>query len=268
VGVMQRFERRLGGLVEGAFAKVFKGGVEPVEIAGALTREAEERKAIGPQRTLVPNDYLVELSTPDYERLADYFGPLSEELSAIVREHAAVNRYTFVHAVTVGFAENPDLDLGIFRVRSGVSAPDLSPATGQTWLPPAANGADRPTDPGARLVLVAGGTASQGAAEADGAARAYPLDRDVTVIGRSGDVDVPLTDTGVSRTHGEIRRIGADDGHVYVDLGSMNGSWVNGRRVQEATLRDGDRLEVGRVVLVYRRDAAADDPGRRFPPRA
>ena len=65
MGVLQRFERRLGGLVEGAFAKVFKGGVEPVELAGALTRECDDRKATSAKRTLVPNDFVIHLSDSD-----------------------------------------------------------------------------------------------------------------------------------------------------------------------------------------------------------
>ena len=65
VGVLQRFERRLGGLVEGAFAKVFKGDVQPVEVAGALQRETDDKKTIvGQGKVLVPNDFVVELGQP------------------------------------------------------------------------------------------------------------------------------------------------------------------------------------------------------------
>ena len=96
MGVLQRFERRLGGIVEGAFARVFKGGVEPVELAGALTRECDERRARGAKRTLVPNDFTIHLSEPDFERLAPYRQALSDELATLVREHAAAQRYTFV----------------------------------------------------------------------------------------------------------------------------------------------------------------------------
>ena len=56
MGVLQAFEKRLGGLVEGAFAKLFKGEVQPVEIAGALAREADNRRSVvGQGRVLVPN---------------------------------------------------------------------------------------------------------------------------------------------------------------------------------------------------------------------
>ena len=66
MGVLQRFERRLEGLVEGAFARVFGGVVQPVEVAAALQREAADKKQIvGQGRVLVPNHFVVELSASD-----------------------------------------------------------------------------------------------------------------------------------------------------------------------------------------------------------
>ena len=82
MGVLKRFEQRLEGLVNGTFAKVFKSEVQPVEIAGALQRECDNNATIwNRDRTVVPNDFIVELSTPDYERLSPYAGQLGEELS-------------------------------------------------------------------------------------------------------------------------------------------------------------------------------------------
>ena len=80
------------------------------------------------------------------------------------------------------------------------------------------------------------------------------------MIGRGSDVDVQLPDTGISRRHGELL-LQPDGHHVYRDLGSTNGSRVNGRKVHEATLQDGDRIEVGRSVLVYHHPGAAARPG-------
>ena len=126
MGVLQRFERRLGGLVEGAFAKVFKGEVQPVEIASALQREADDRKTVvGEGKVLVPNDFVVELSDHDHSRLAPYEGPLGKELAAMVREHADEQGYSFVGPIKVRLEQVGQLETGIFRVRSGVSAGDL-----------------------------------------------------------------------------------------------------------------------------------------------
>ena len=70
MSLAQRFERRLEGLVGGAFARVFKGQVEPVEIGSALQREAaDKRNVMGNGKVLSPNRYRVTLSPSDYERL-------------------------------------------------------------------------------------------------------------------------------------------------------------------------------------------------------
>jgi hypothetical protein len=123
VGVLQAFERRFSGLVEGAFAKVFKGDVQPVEIAGALQRETDNRKTIvGPGKVHVPNDFVVELGDHDHARLAEWAEPLGDELGAMVREHAAEQGYSFVGPVMVGFEHVPEISTGVFRVRSGVVA--------------------------------------------------------------------------------------------------------------------------------------------------
>lgn len=119
MGVLQRFERRIEGLVNGAFAKAFKSEVQPVEIASALQRECDDRAAIVSQgRTMVPNDFTVELGGHDHERLATYAGPLGAELAELVREYGAEQRYMFVGPVEVKFARAADLDTGMFRIQS------------------------------------------------------------------------------------------------------------------------------------------------------
>lgn len=227
MGVLSRFERRLEGLVEGAFAKVFRGGVEPVEIAKALQREAADKKAISATRTLVPNDFVVELGSTDHTKLKPYEVPLGAELAAMVREHAAVNRWSFVGPVLVRLEEHDDIDTGTFRVRSQVLEGEPDPV-------PTTTGQGQP-----RIKIV--GTANE-----------VPLTRDSLVVGRASTSDIRLDDTGVSRRHAEIRLEGDDV--VVVDLGSTNGTSVNGRAVERARLTPGDRIEVGRTVLVYERD--------------
>lgn len=119
MGVLQRFERRIEGLVNGAFAKAFKSEVQPVEIAAALQRECDDRAAVVSQgRTMVPNDFTVELGGHDHERLATYAGPLGAELAELVREYGAEQRYMFVGPVDVKFARAADLDTGMFRIQS------------------------------------------------------------------------------------------------------------------------------------------------------
>lgn len=234
MGVLQRFERRLGDLVEGAFARVFGGYVQPVEVAAALQREAEDKKMIvGQGRLLVPNDFVVELGESDAKRLADYDEPLCRELGAMVSEHAQEQGWSFVGPVSVRFEQVAALDTGVFHVRSAVLQPvAVSPAT----APPI-----EPAPPvGAAYLLVPG----------NGNERRVELSAEITRVGRSSEADVRLPDTGVSRLHAELRLLG--DEVVLVDLGSTNGTTLNGERVQEGRLRDGDRIGVGSSSLLFR----------------
>ncbi|MCG7526462.1 DUF3662 domain-containing protein, partial [Streptomyces sp. OfavH-34-F] len=132
MGVMKRFEQRLEGLVNGTFAKVFKSEVQPVEIAGALQRECDNNATIwNRERTVVPNDFIVELSAPDYERLSPYSGQLGDELSGLVRDYAKQQRYTFMGPIKVHLEKAEDLDTGLYRVRSRTLASSSSQGQGQ-----------------------------------------------------------------------------------------------------------------------------------------
>ncbi len=236
MGVLQRFERRLEGLVEGTFAKVFGGVVQPVEIAAALQREAQDKKAIvGHGRVLVPNDYVVELGASDAERLGSYDSALRSELAGMLRDHAGEQGWSFVGPVEVSLEQVDDLGTGVFRVRSSVSAPDKV----RSRLPPQGTR----TAPGRpRLVLLSGGEGE----------RSFPITQPVTVLGRGSEADVRVVDTGVSRRHAELHLDG--DGVRLVDLQSTNGTLLNGSRVSTSMLSDGDRVELGTTALIYRQD--------------
>lgn len=163
MGVLKKFEQRLEGLVNGTFAKVFKSEVQPVEIAGALQRECDNNATIwNRDRTVVPNDFIVELSTPDFERLSPYSGQLGDELAGMVRDYAKQQRYTFMGAIKVHLEKADDLDTGLYRVRSRTlasstdqqapSGAPASPAAGRPGgygYPPTAAPAGAPPMPAA-----------------------------------------------------------------------------------------------------------------------
>ena len=247
MGVLQRFERRLEGLVEGAFARVFGGVVQPVEVAAALQREAADKKQIvGRGRVLVPNAFVVEVGATDLDRFGEWGSQLCAELASMVGEHAQEQGWSFVGEVQVRFEQVEGLNTGVFRVRSSVIAePAKVAATGRPRLDAAqlssgTTGTAQRAQP--RLVLPGLGGAPE---------RIVPLTRPVTVIGRGADADLRLADTGVSRAHAELR-LDADGGVRVVDLGSTNGTVVNGQRVSEGNLADGDRLNIGATALVFR----------------
>jgi Protein of unknown function (DUF3662)/FHA domain len=284
VGVLDRFEKGIERAVNGVFARAFRSEVQPVELASALKREADDNASIvGRHRTIAPNDYVVELGPADHRRLAQWEDALGDELSSVLNDHALQQRYAFVGPVHVRFERAEDLDTGVFRVRSRTSraadhaehaseaarAADPYAGYGSSGYPggpaphppsypaPAYPGSSPPAPayPGAAPVPSspharppAERPRATPVLEIDG--RRVPLTRPVTVLGRSGDVDVPLDDAGVSRRHAEIRL--TDTGARVIDLGSTNGTFVDGERVASAELHDGSTVTVGRSRLVFR----------------
>lgn len=285
MGVLKKFEQRLEGLVNGTFAKVFKSEVQPVEIAGALQRECDNNATIwNRDRTVVPNDFIVELSAPDFERLSPYSGQLGDELAGMVRDYAKQQRYTFMGPIKVHLEKADDLDTGLYRVRSRTlasstdqQAPERAPAgpapaaprgQGGYGYPPAAappmpaapppGGRPGPSPmgqspgqpmgqrPGAAAGPVPGGRMRHWI-EVNGTR--HQISRPTLVLGRSTEADVRIDDPGVSRRHCEIR---TGTPSTIQDLGSTNGIVVDGQHTTRATLRDGSRIVVGSTTIIYR----------------
>lgn len=256
MGVLKKFEQRLEGLVNGTFAKVFKSEVQPVEIAGALQRECDNNATIwNRDRTVVPNDFIVELSTPDFERLSPYSGQLGDELAGMVRDYAKQQRYTFMGPIKVHLEKADDLDTGLYRVRSRTLASSSSQQGGP-------GGGAAPAAPGGRpggygYPPAAGAQRPPAAPAAGGRTRhwieingtRHQISRATLVLGRSTDADVRIDDPGVSRRHCEIR---TGTPSTIQDLGSTNGIVVDGQHTTRATLRDGSRIVVGSTTIIYR----------------
>ncbi|MEU7026544.1 DUF3662 and FHA domain-containing protein [Streptomyces sp. NPDC046275] len=283
MGVLKRFEQRLEGLVNGTFAKVFKSEVQPVEIAGALQRECDNNATIwNRERTVVPNDFIVELSAPDYERLSPYSGQLGDELAGLVRDYAKQQRYTFMGPIKVHLEKAEDLDTGLYRVRSRTLASSSSqsapqapgqppagpggypagpqggpqpPRGGYGYPPagappmPAAPPPGAPAMPGHRPTAPAGVPGGQPRRWIEINGTRHQISRPTMVLGRSTDADVRIDDPGVSRRHCEIR---TGTPSTITDLGSTNGIVVDGQHTTRATLRDGSRIVVGSTTIVYR----------------
>jgi hypothetical protein len=254
VSVLQRFEKRLEGLVEGAFAKVFKGVVHPVEILNAMQREAEAHKAIlAGGRTLVPNRYVIDLSPYDHSRLAPYAAALAQELAQSQAEFIGEQGWTVYGDVIVEIERGEGLDTGMFRVTAEVyTGGDMAPA-------PMGGGYDPAPaySPYAQPAGYPGGVPSQGGSARNARlvsndGRTYPLSVGSTVIGRGDQANLRLPDVGISRRHA---RIDFDGGQVVLtDLGSTNGTSVNGQRVSAVALNPGDMIQLGTTTLTFRVD--------------
>jgi Protein of unknown function (DUF3662)/FHA domain len=212
---LQRFERRLERLVEGGFGKAFRSGLQPVEIGRRLVRELDARRTLGVRGTVVPNHFVVSVSTADLERFEGFHEALVTELSDTVRESARESNYHFVGPVEVTVVADPHAGVGDLDVDATIVEGAVGP-------------------PGA-LVLPDGGRVALG--------------DDPVVIGRLPDCTIALSDSQASRHHAEVRR--SEKGYEVVDLGSLNGTTVNGVKVQQHTLADGDVISVGETAIRY-----------------
>jgi hypothetical protein len=230
VGGLQRLENKLEQMISGAFARAFRSAVQPVEIAAALQRECDNNAQIlSRERRLVPNDFHVELSATDLERLSPYDSALADDLVRQLREHADDQSYVFPGPVTIAFDPADDLTTGRFRIRSRAQAKVTSDAT--------------TTQVGrARAYLEVNGTR-------------HPLQPPGLVVGRGTEADLRINDPGVSRRHIEFAVTGGGPRGLDIqvhDLGSTNGMLVDGHRISSTALHDGSEVRVGNTKLVVR----------------
>jgi hypothetical protein len=260
----------LEGIVSGVFARAFKGDVEPIELAAALKREIDNTaRILSRDRRLVPNHFTVELGPDDFERLNAYGRTLNHELANELRDHADIQRYTFSGPIDIELVQQDDLPTGKFRVVSEtVGTPQRRPATYQQpepqpyqqepYVPPNEPVVQSPPQPQYQPQPSARRGHPQVMLEVNG--RRRPVNPPGVVLGRGTDADIQINDPGVSRRHAEIRLMpeGADGIRVVlVDLGSTNGTLVNGRRSSEVELVDGSTVRIGNTTMTLR---LADEP--------
>lgn len=216
MGLLDSFERGLERAVNGAFAKTFRSGLQPVEITAALRRELDTKAAVvSRDRILVPNEFHVRLAPVDHDRMVALGSTLTDELTQLVQQHAVAQRYSFAGGISIDFRTDPGLAQGMVEVDSASVKGDV------TWTP----------------VL-----------EIDGVT--HPITQARTVIGRGSDADITVDDTGTSRRHVEILW---DGKRAQVnDLGSTNGSKLDGRPVTKALLPPDSVIDIGRTRIVFR----------------
>src|ERR671936_75687 len=134
VGLVQRFERRLEGIVGNSLARVFGGKIVPQEVAQSLQREADlQVRELAGGRLLACNHYVVQLCPADYERLTGEEGRVTDLLADCVQEHLTEQGWDTYGDVVVSLERSETLHTGQFRIRSSVD-PDVSrrPSTPRT----------------------------------------------------------------------------------------------------------------------------------------
>jgi hypothetical protein len=257
MSVLRTIESKIEGLFEGVFGRAFRTHVQPIELARKLAKEMDDHRTVSVSRVYVPNEFTVYLSPADRQQFAGYEDSLVGELEEYLAEHARRERYALLTAPKVLVTTDADLAVGEFGIATRLVSADGGPAgevpppelplsePGQTMIyraPTPAPGSpeDAPPAPAEREIVtltIAG--------------RKQEITSNRVVLGRSRACDVNVNDVNVSRRHSELRQEGAT--YWIVDLGSTNGTIVNGKRVERERLRDGDRITLGSTEILFGR---------------
>ena len=223
MSILSDFEDSLSKTIEGVFAGAFRSPVQPVEIAKALAKAMDDARVVGVGRVYAPVTYAVRLSNADMENFGDFSEVLGGELATYLVNHAREQSYHLASRPSVTFETDPELKLGRFRV-----AADLAPSE-----PSRAQASELAT-------VTVGDTRHD-----------VTLAGERMVVGRLTGCDICIEDSNVSREHAAFV---VDGGDWYVeDLGSTNGTKLNGARIDRARLSDGDVVQVGVTRIVYHR---------------
>jgi hypothetical protein len=249
MSVLRNLESKLADLVEGTFGRVFRSEVRPVELARGLAKEMDEHRTVSLSRTYVPNEYLVYLSPEDRTRFEPMEHEVVDELAGYLLEHARRERLALVSRPRIEFRTDPALALGEF----GVQARLVRPAADGSSMQQADHGHTMVYSTSDRLneQLAEARVARTGRGVLVVSGKRYVVGPEGATIGRSRDCDVVVDDANVSRKHAEIRP--GPHGWTIADLGSTNGTRVNGRAVKGGAhpLAPGDHVDLGTASATF-----------------
>jgi FOG: FHA domain len=253
LSAVERFFERL---LERPSARLFRTRLQPVQLQRRIERAMEAERLAATDRTLVPNRFLVRLNPEDLAGFGEMQGSLATELADGALIFARAHHYTLVDRPRVDLLADPSVERSDIAVDARFAdpiagrrpggdepldgeSPDEDPMSTRVFTVP------RPVAPAARLIVNGPGNHDRVVSIPGGTLR----------VGRAPDNDLVLGDGRVSRHHGRIA--GRQGTLVYTDLGSTNGSRVNGEPVIEVVLRTGDRILVGDTTLEVRLDEPA-----------
>jgi Protein of unknown function (DUF3662)/FHA domain len=272
LGFLKQIEKRMESLVEGVFGRAFRRQIHPVEIAKGLTKQMDEGRMVSISRTYAPNDFTVHLSKDDAESIRVYQSSLRDELIQYASTHAENKGYHLMTPPKIRFTTEDSLRFGEFGVTAKLTGGEgprekgaPSDTSGQTRIFRTEDGSEKGEPQGTAAISVE-------EARKHGLARetvelvlegeSHPLEgRGPWTVGRSEENDIVISDPNVSRQHARLSR--SDNGFVVEDLGSTNGTLLDGAPIDRERIDDGDELTFGQSTARFVRRSAARGSGER-----
>ncbi len=278
MGLLSKFEGKMEDTVEGAADRMGAAPLSPVQIAKKAEKQMRREKMVGAGKQYAPTLYTVLVNADDDRRLLGYYPTLAGETETYLSAKAAEQGLVMDGQPLVRFIVDDDLRHGKFDViaemvasplveqlrqeeyaRYGIVRPQGGAVRAAAPVPAAGYGYQAPA-PAAASVAPAESYEEDDYYEDDEPRQAYIYDitndRAFTLpgqaetIGRESKNDIVIPDINVSRVHAEIRQ---DESGAWIltDLGSTNGTFVNGRQIKSTALHDADRIIMGTTNLEF-----------------
>jgi pSer/pThr/pTyr-binding forkhead associated (FHA) protein len=223
--------------------------LQPVSLAKRIERAMDTSKSFREDGVIVPNHFELHLHPSDYAAFESYRGSLEDDLAHGVLTRARHERYTLVARPRVRIVSDQNVQRGDIRVAANVIDDAGERLRADEPMPPSSDTmvfarpdheAQSPSSARRAYLLV----------QTDGAPPVqFDLGGPLISIGRASDNDVIVDDALVSRHHCQLKlQHGA---YSFADLGSRNGSFVNGQPVSEIALGPGDRIRIGSTEIEF-----------------
>jgi sulfur carrier protein ThiS len=247
MSALGRFESFLEQMVEGSVARFFRSQIQPSEIARRLERAMEAQQTISVSRVIVPNVYRVFLHPSDFVVLQPIHAELEREMATYLVDLARERGFSMIDHPLVELSGDEAVPRRVIQVvaEAGHGQAGQAQST-QVMQAPAINPPQhvpQPQPPRAQALSFL-------QLHTSGGAQRIPLESTYLRVGRGLDNDIILEDSRVSRYHAQLNYRAR---RFYIsDVGSTNGTFVNGERIGDHALRDGDVISLGGLELVYR----------------
>lgn len=283
MGFFDKIEKLSEKYIEGFFKSKFADHIQPAEIAKILWKEMRDNRNVSVSKVYVPNCYTVFLGNEDWKTVDSVRTSLSEELRDFLKKKAKDKNYQLVGEINVTFELDEELKLGTVTVETAFVEQPLSASKEregivkeqESILKPVMDELSVEGQPHNQTIVAAKtsfyGTGEKALAQDTITNLACPPKKETAclviksavregtkfflsdqgaIIGRRRTNEIYIDDANVSRSHASIDY--SEGSHFITDLGSTNGTFVNGTRINRTKLDSGDLIKVGTTLLEYK----------------